>query len=78
MAGSGDHVMVLLPCLAAKMKQAGAINTTLMEEAGVSYNPIDRARQGKPIRIANAIAIYEALNTRKFVRRPHHRSKQAW
>jgi hypothetical protein len=62
--------MVFLPCLSEKMRAAGATNVALAEVSGVSARTINWARQGDPCRRDLGIAIYGALNTKKFQRSP--------
>jgi hypothetical protein len=61
------HKSIILVCLDAKMKAAGATNLALAEASGVNSNSIALSRsKGRAMLLSNGLAVYEALNTRKF------------
>jgi len=68
--GAHNHSYTLLPCLASKMRAAGATNEALAKVTGVSTPTVDNARRGKRVHAHLGVAMYQALNTLKFKRCP--------
>jgi len=58
-----NHKLVLLPCLDAKMRLAGASNEALSVASGVCMRSIAMTRSvGRAMHVANGVAVYQALN----------------
>lgn len=68
--GSTTHPKVILPCLDAKIRAAGATNISLADLSGVSTSTINFGRRVVPIRLNLGIALYDTLRQHTFSRCP--------